>query len=76
MRKERVEMRFRSQMQDLMKVGMVYVRKNAQQLPIHVLYGRGKARGEFVACLCGKCAFVVEEILTPCHYVVDVGRRR
>jgi hypothetical protein len=60
-------------MQDLVKMRVVYVRKNAQELPVYMFHSGGKSGWKFVSCLGGKRAFVVEKILTPCHYVVDVG---
>jgi len=56
-----------------MKVCVVYVRENAKELPVHVFCSRGKAGWKCVPCLGGKRAFVVEKILTPGHYIVDVG---
>lgn len=33
-------------------MGMVYVRKDAQELPIDVFYGRGESRREVLALYC------------------------
>ena len=65
-------MGLRPQMQDLMKMSMVDVRKNAEELAIYVLYSGRERRWEFMSCFCRKCYFIVQEILAPGHHVVDI----
>jgi hypothetical protein len=47
---ERVEVRFRTQMKNLRIVGVIYMRKNTQELTIDVLDGRWERRREVLAC--------------------------
>ena len=48
MSKQRVEVRLGSEMQDLMEVGVVYVREHAQKLPVDMLHRRGERLREVV----------------------------
>jgi hypothetical protein len=62
-------------MKDLGVVRMVYVGEDTEELAVYVFGGWREGRGKFVAWFCWEGGFVVEEVLDPGHYVVDVSWR-
>lgn len=50
MRKERVKVRLGAEVQDLSKVSLVDVCKDAEELAVDVLYGGRKGRTECLVC--------------------------
>ena len=65
---------FRPQVQNLVEVSMINVRKDPEQLAVHVFYRGWEGRREFVPRLGGECLLIVEQVLAPSHYVVNVRR--
>jgi len=59
-------------MEDLRKVRVVDMRKNAEELSINMFYCPWEGRREGTARFSGKHIFIVEEVLYPCHHIIYV----
>jgi len=59
-------------MQNLGVVCVIYVRENSKQLSVDMLHGRGKGWREIVTSLSREHGFVVQQVLDPCHHIIDV----
>ena len=91
-RKERIEVRFRTEVQNLDVMCVVYMGEDAQQLPVHVFRSRRECRREVATYsrvsrerprrhasrtrFCRERVLVVKQVLHPRHHIIDVCRCR